>query len=118
MVLETTKGDIVLEVHPEWAPLGAALPELVNLKFYDGAPWYHVLDGFVAQCGVSADPKLNATWMEKTIKDEPVVQGNKTGYVWRFGKSGAPNSRTTHIFINMADNSQSLDDRASPVSPK
>jgi cyclophilin family peptidyl-prolyl cis-trans isomerase len=109
VVLKTTKGDVVLEVHPEWSPLGAAhFLELVKLKFYNGAPWFRVLDGFVAQCGISADPELNAKWMEKTILDEPVVQGNQPGYV-AFGKSAMPNSRTTHIFINMADNTQSLD---------
>jgi peptidyl-prolyl cis-trans isomerase A (cyclophilin A) len=109
VVLETTKGNIVLEVHPDWSPLGVAhFLELVNKKFYDGAPWFRVMEGFVAQCGVAADPKMNEEWMEKTIQDEPVIQGNQEGYV-AFGKSGAPNSRSTHIFINMADNTGSLD---------
>jgi cyclophilin family peptidyl-prolyl cis-trans isomerase len=106
VVLETTKGDIVLEVHPEWSPKGAAhFLELVNAKFYDGAPWFRVMEGFVAQCGIAADPKLNEEWMQKTIEDEPVVQGNLAGYV-AFGKTRDANSRSTHIFINMADNSK------------
>jgi cyclophilin family peptidyl-prolyl cis-trans isomerase len=109
VVLETTKGNIVLEVHPEWAPIGAAhFLQLVGLKFYDGAPWFRVIDGFMAQCGFSADPKLNKEWMEQTIKDEPLVQSNQAGYV-SFGKSGAPDSRSTHIFINLVDNSGKLD---------
>lgn len=109
VVLETTKGNIVLEVHPEWAPIGAAhFLELVNAKYYDGAPWFRVIDGFVAQCGIAADPVMTAKWQNKTIMDDPVVQGNKPGYV-AFGKTGAPNSRSTHIFINYADNSMSLD---------
>lgn len=109
VVLETTKGNIVFEVHPEWAPIGAAhFLELVNAKYYDGAPWFRVIDGFVAQCGIAADPAMTAKWQDKTIMDEPVVQGNKPGYV-AFGKTGAPNSRSTHIFINYADNTMSLD---------
>jgi cyclophilin family peptidyl-prolyl cis-trans isomerase len=109
VVLVTTKGDIEIEVHPEWSPLGAAhFLELVNAKFYDGAPWFRVLDGFVAQAGVAADPAMNSTWGPKTIQDEPVVQGNKPGYV-AFGKSQMPNSRSTHIFINTNDNTGSLD---------
>lgn len=109
VVMETTKGNIVLEVHKEWSPLGVAhFLELVKAKFYDGAPWFRVIDGFVAQCGIAADPALNAAWGEKTIQDEPVKQGNQPGYV-AFGKSGAPNSRSTHIFINLADNTQALD---------
>jgi len=109
VVFETTKGKIVMEVHPEWAPIGAAhFLELVNAKFYDGAPWFRVIEGFVAQCGVAKDPAMNTAWMDKTILDEPVVQGNAPGFV-AFGKSGAPNSRSTHIFINYGDNSASLD---------
>ena len=109
VVLETTKGDIVLEVHPDWSPIGAAhFIELVNAGFYDGAPWFRVLDGFVAQCGIAADPALNEEWSDETIKDEPVVQGNKPGFV-AFGKSGLPDSRSTHIFINYGDNSYGLD---------
>jgi hypothetical protein len=40
--------------------------------------------------------------------DEPVITGNKRGTV-AFGKSQMPNSRSTHIFINLADNSSALD---------
>ena len=109
VVLETTKGNIVLKLHPEWSPKGVAhFKELLAAKFYDGAPWFRVIDGFVAQCGVSADPALNTEWMEKNIDDEPLVQGNKRGFV-AYGKSSAPNSRSTHFFINYKDNSGSLD---------
>ncbi len=109
VMLETTKGNILLELHKDWSPLGVAhFLELVNAKFYDGAPWFRVIDGFVAQCGVAATPALNAAWGEKTIQDEPVLQGNQPGYV-AFGKSGAPNSRSTHFFINLVDNTQALD---------
>jgi len=109
VVFETTKGNIVLTVHNDWAPLGAAhFLELVNAKFYDGAPWFRVIEGFVAQCGISADPHLNTEWSKKTIQDEPVKQGNKAWYV-AFGKTSEPNSRSTHIFINLSDNTKSLD---------
>lgn len=115
VVLETTKGNIELTVHDEWAPIGAKhFLELVNAKFYDGAPWFRVIDvpgstrPFVAQCGVAADPKLNEEWAPKTIVDEPVKKGNLPGTVC-FGKSGRPNSRSTHIFVNLGDNTSSLD---------
>jgi cyclophilin family peptidyl-prolyl cis-trans isomerase len=119
VVLETTKGKIVFAVHKDWAPLGADhFIELVNAKFYDGAPWFRVIDApdpmsgqmkpFVAQCGVAADPAMNTAWEQKTIKDEPVVTGNKPGTV-AFGKTMAPDSRSTHIFINLSDNSAALD---------
>jgi len=114
VVFETTKGDIVIEVHDDWAPIGAAhFIELVEDGFYDGAPWFRVIEQAthgigVAQCGVSADPELNKKWTMKTITDEPVLQGNKPGYI-AFGSTGRPNSRSTHIFINFTDNTRSLD---------
>ena len=106
VVFETTKGALVLEVHPEWAPIGAAhFVELVESGFYDGAPWFRVISQFVAQCGISADPAKNVEWGEQRIKDDPVVQGNKPGMV-AYGKTGEPHSRSTHIYINFADNSR------------
>jgi len=109
VILETSKGNIALAVHADWAPIGAAhFLELVNAGYYDGAPWFRVIPGFVAQCGLAADPKVTAQWKDKTIQDEPVKQGNLRGMV-AFGKSGAPNSRSTHIFINLVDNSAGLD---------
>lgn len=104
VVLETTSGDIVLEVIEDWSPLGSEhFLELVKAGFYDGAPWFRVIDGFVAQCGISADPEKNQGIGAKTVKDEPVVQGNLRGHV-SFGRTGAPNSRSSHIFINFKDN--------------
>ena len=108
-LFSTTKGDFTLGIHPEWSPGGAKhFIELVESGFYDGAPWFRVIDGFVAQCGVSADPAMNEQWGMQTIQDEPVVQGNKRGFV-AFGQSAMPNSRSTHFFINLVDNSGGLD---------
>ncbi len=109
IVFETTKGKIVMALHPEWSPKGVEhFVALIDAGYYNGAPWFRVVDGFVAQCGIAADPALNEQWGEENILDEPVVQSNKRGFV-AFGKSMAPDSRTTHIFINLVDNSAGLD---------
>lgn len=102
---ETTKGDFVVEVHRDWTPNGAdRFYELVSAKFYDNVKFFRVVEGFMAQFGISGDPAVSAVWREKAIPDDPVVQSNRRGYV-TFAKTGMPNSRTTQLFINFVDNS-------------
>jgi cyclophilin family peptidyl-prolyl cis-trans isomerase len=103
--LETTKGDVLIEVHPEWAPRGAKrFRELIEAGFYDGCKFFRVLDGFMAQVGMNGDPAVNSQWDKKKLRDDPVIQSNKPGFV-TFATSGK-DSRTTQFFINTGDNSQ------------
>lgn len=105
----TTKGDFVVQVARAWSPLGAdRFYNLAQNGFYDGASFFRVLPGFVAQFGISAKPELSRAWQKATIRDDPVVQSNKRGYL-SFA-TGGPNTRTTQVFINLADNS-ALDSR-------
>ena len=107
--LETSKGDVLIEVHPEWAPRGAKrFRELVEAGYYDDCRFFRVLEGFMAQVGMNGDPAVNGQWDKRVIRDDPVIQSNKSGYV-TFATSG-PDKRSTQFFINMADNS-SLDRR-------
>lgn len=106
VLLETTKGNIIMDVHPEWSPRGAQrFKELVELGFYDNCAFFRVIDGFMAQIGINGDPKLHAKWRDNNLMDDPVVESNKRGYV-SFAKTGAPNSRSTQFFINFGDNSR------------
>jgi peptidyl-prolyl cis-trans isomerase A (cyclophilin A) len=101
---DTTKGAFVIEVHRDWAPNGAdRFYNLVKNGFYDGVRFFRVLDGFMAQFGMSGDPSVQRQWTNATIPDDPVKESNKRGYV-TFAKSALPNSRTTQIFINFVDN--------------
>jgi len=100
---ETSRGPFVVEVHRTWAPNGAdRLYNLVALHFYDGAAFFRVLDGFVAQFGLSPYPKVNTVWDEAKIPDDPVTQSNVAGTL-TFATAG-PNTRTTQLFVNLADN--------------
>jgi peptidyl-prolyl cis-trans isomerase A (cyclophilin A) len=106
--LTTTKGDIVILVHRDWSPLGADhFYELTNMGFYNGDYFFRVLKGFVVQWGINGDPKVNKDWSEITLKDDPPKVSNKVGTVV-FAMAG-PNSRTTQVFINLGDNSATLD---------
>ena len=106
--LDTSAGPVVIEVHRDWAPLGAdRFYNLVKNGFYDDARFFRVLDGFMAQIGINGNPSIQSNWRTATIQDDPVKESNKRGYV-TFAKSSAPNSRSTQFFINYRDNS-SLD---------
>src|SRR5215469_9762720 len=105
--LDTSKGPVVIEVHRDWAPLGADhFYELVKSGFYDGARFFRMVPGFVVQFGLAADPAVTAKWKSMNLADDPVKQSNTTGMV-TYATAG-PNTRTTQVFINLADN-QRLD---------
>jgi peptidyl-prolyl cis-trans isomerase A (cyclophilin A) len=100
----TPKGDFVVEVVRSWAPQGAdRFYNLVKHGFYNDAAFFRIVPGFVVQFGLSADPGVNRAWHNADIKDDPVTQSNKVGYL-TFATAG-PNTRTTQVFINLGDNS-------------
>jgi peptidyl-prolyl cis-trans isomerase A (cyclophilin A) len=103
--LETTKGEVVIEVTRAWAPNGAdRFFNLVKIGYYDGTVFFRVIDGFMAQVGMHGDPAVQAAWMKASIPDDPPTQSNTRGMV-TFAAQGTPNSRTTQFFINFGDNS-------------
>jgi len=107
--LQTTKGDVVILVHRDWSPLGADhFYELVKSGYYDNNAFFRVVKGFMVQFGMNGDPALNKHWSDININDDPPKVPNKTGSV-AFAKPSAPNARSTQVFINVADNSASLD---------
>lgn len=111
--LETSRGEITIRVHREWAPLAAErFYNLVQAGFYDGMAFHRVLDGFVAEWGIHGDPWVNAAWRQAEMMDEPVRQSNTRGRV-TFSKN-RPDSRTVQVFINLKDNSSLDDDGFSP----
>ncbi len=96
-------GTVVIEVHDEWAPLGAArFREMVEADFFTGVRFFRVIKGFVAQFGIHGNPQKAAEWREKKILDDPVKETNARGTLV-FATSGK-NTRTTQLFINFADN--------------
>jgi peptidyl-prolyl cis-trans isomerase A (cyclophilin A) len=102
---DTSQGPFVIEVHREWAPLGAdRFYNLVKNGFYDDARFFRVLDGFMAQFGLNGDPAVQRPWQSANLRDEPVRRSNTRGFV-TFAKESSPHSRYTMVFINYADNS-------------
>ncbi len=102
----TTKGDFVVEVRRSWAPHGAdRFFNLVSMGFYDDTRFFRAIAGFMVQFGIPGDPVVAGKWQDAHIADDPVVQSNRRGFV-AFAQTGAPNSRTTQVFIDYGDNAQ------------
>jgi peptidyl-prolyl cis-trans isomerase A (cyclophilin A) len=100
----STKGDFVIEVHRDWAPNGAdRFYNLVKMGFFDDTRFFRAIDGFMVQFGISGDPAVASKWSNSNIQDDPVKQSNKKGFV-TYAQTGAPNSRSTQVFINYGDN--------------
>jgi len=105
---QTTKGTFVVTVHRAWAPLGAdRFYNLVRAHFFDGVRFFRVVTGFVVQFGISPDPAVSRAWQNANIKDDPVKASNTAGTI-TYADAG-PNTRTTQVFINLANNASNLD---------
>lgn len=105
VLFSTTRGDFTLNVTRAWAPLGAdRFYNLVKHHFYDHTAFFRVVPGFVVQFGISASPAVSAAWKHTEIKDDPVTQSNKRGYI-TFATAGK-NTRTTQVFISLKDNAR------------
>ncbi len=101
---DTSKGEFMVEVTRAWAPNGAdRFYNLVKNGFYDNCKFFRNIEGFMVQFGINGNPKINAGMMKARIKDDPVTQSNKRGYI-TFAMAG-PNTRTSQLFINFGDNS-------------
>eukprot|EP00754_Rhynchopus_humris_P025117 Rhum_TRINITY_DN14932_c15_g1::Rhum_TRINITY_DN14932_c15_g1_i2::g.129784::m.129784 len=91
-------GQIVLNVTKSLAPIGAQrVWDLVNAKFFDEAAFFRVVPKFVVQFGIAGNPAVEAQWINKDLKDDPVKASNLKGTL-------ALATRTTQLYVNYADN--------------
>jgi peptidyl-prolyl cis-trans isomerase A (cyclophilin A) len=111
----TDAGDFVIHATREWAPNGVDhFYNLVKHHYYDGAAFFRVLSGFMAQFGISAYPEVNAALANSNIKDDAVRKSNTRGMV-TFAQTSQPNSRSTQLFINFANNAGLDAQRFAPI---
>lgn len=102
---KTTAGTFVVAVTRSWSPRGAdRFYNLVKHGFFTGAAFFRVVPGFVIQFGLNPNSAVDAAWSGAKIKDDPVTQSNRAGYL-SFASAGA-NTRTTQIFINLGANAR------------
>ena len=109
--LETTMGNIVLELDREHAPATVDnFLAYVNDGFYDGTIFHRVIDGFMIQGGgYTADFSRKQT--RPPIKNEADNGLKNTRGSIAMARTRDPHSASAQFFINVADNS-ALDHKA------
>ncbi|WP_421929835.1 peptidylprolyl isomerase [Neoaquamicrobium sediminum] len=102
IVMETTKGKVVIELLPDLAPNHVArIKELARENFYDGIVFHRVIDGFMAQTG---DP--TGTGMGGSDKPDLKVEFSNMSHVrgtCSMARSQNPNSANSQFFICFDD---------------
>jgi peptidyl-prolyl cis-trans isomerase A (cyclophilin A) len=108
---DTSAGSFIIEVHREWAPNGAdRFYSLVKSGFYDGNRFYRVTP-LMAVWGLHGEPSVAKVWLGARIPDDPThKRGNTKGTVALL----LANKRTTQTFINLVDNSGTMDIQIAP----
>jgi cyclophilin family peptidyl-prolyl cis-trans isomerase len=101
----TSQGDFIVEVHRDWAPIGAdRFYNLAAHHFFDGQRFFRVRKDVFVQFGISGQPRIAQAWRSATIPDDPPRQSNVRGSIaYAFTTA---NTRATQIFINLSDNRQ------------
>ena len=111
---DTTKGAFTVEVTRSLAPHGAdRFYNLVKAGYFKDVAFFRVIPGFMAQFGMSGDPKLTGIWNHANIPDDAVKGSNTRGTI-TFAQTAMPNSRSAQFFINFGDNSRLDADRFAP----
>ncbi|MDR0816631.1 MAG: peptidyl-prolyl cis-trans isomerase [Desulfovibrio sp.] len=105
VLLETSSGDVLLELYPDKTPKTVAnFLQYVDEGFYKNTIFHRVIPGFMIQGG-----GLSAR-MEEKDTGTPVENeadnrlSNERGAV-AMARTADPHSATTQFFINLADNS-------------
>jgi peptidyl-prolyl cis-trans isomerase A (cyclophilin A) len=112
---ETSKGNFTVEARREWAPRGVdRFHELLRMHYFDQGRFFRVVPGFIVQFGVHNKFQVHDIWRKMFIPDDPPMQLNLRGTL-AYAKSDA-GTRSTEIFINLADNKDLDDQRFVPFA--
>ena len=111
VVIDTSMGTIKVELYEDKAPATVKnFLGYVDDKFYDGTIFHRVIDGFMVQGG-GMEPGMKKKETKAPIKNEAANGlANVRGSI-AMARTSDPNSATAQFFINVVDNSASLNPR-------
>ena len=102
LIIETTKGRVVIAMRPDLAPKHVAhIKKLAREGFYDGIVFHRVIDGFMAQTGCPSGTGTGGSKLpnlKAEFNAEPHVRG-----VCSMARSSSPDSANSQFFICFAD---------------
>jgi peptidylprolyl isomerase len=103
LVIDTTKGRIIIKLRPDLAPKHVErIKQLAHDGYYDNVPFHRVIDGFMAQTGDGQN--FNGTGGSKypNLKAEFTQTEFKRGVVG-MARASSPDSANSQFFIMFAD---------------
>lgn len=102
IVVETTRGRVVIELFPDLAPAHVArIKELARERFYDGVVFHRVIDGFMAQTG---DPTGTGTGgSDKPDLPAEFTNAQHVRGTCSMARTQNPNSANSQFFICLAE---------------
>ncbi len=102
LVIETTKGRVVIALRPDLAPKHVErIKTLARQGFYNGIVFHRVIDGFMAQTGCPSGTGTGGSKLpnlKAEFNAEPHVRG-----VCSMARSSSPDSANSQFFICFAD---------------
>lgn len=111
VILDTSAGQIVLELDRERAPRTVDnFLDYVRSGFYNGTIFHRVIDGFMIQGGGFTEEMAKKPTREPIPNEADNGLSNLRGTI-AMARTGDPHSATAQFFINSADNGQ-LDHRS------
>ena len=105
VLMKTTKGDIILELYPDKAPITVEnFLSYVDDKFYDGTIFHRVISDFMIQGGGYTEDFTKKPSRSPTKNEANNGLKNERGTI-AMARTNEPHSATNQFFINHIDNS-------------
>ena len=102
LVMETTKGKVVIALRPDLAPQHVArAKQLASEGFYDGIIFHRVIEGFMAQTGCPDGRGTGGSKypnLKQEFNAEPHVRGTAS-----MARAQSPDSANSQFFICFTD---------------
>ena len=103
-VINTSKGNIVIETYPEKAPITVKnFESYVDKGFYNATIFHRVIDGFMIQGG-GFTKDMSQKQTDAPIKNEADNGLKNVKYSISMARTSIPDSATSQFFINVKDN--------------